>query len=288
LRRQADAGDWRASEALDQLLAERNDLDGLRGRADTYESAAKWLAALLISRAETGDEAAASELTERAGDGDTYAAEGLARLADLTKRVDAADEAAAAVIRSAEVERSAPSNVLIPPLGQPVQETGKPITRPIWGRLARRAASDSLTSKAVASTDAAIDGQAAETEPEVGFSVSDIRRLWPEVLEEVKAKHRFAWVLLSHEARVAGLRNGTLLLAMSNAGTRDSFVTDGSDAVLREAIVTVMGTDFEIETMVDPYANVGRNAPCPCGSGKKFKMCHGWPGASNVSSRDST
>jgi preprotein translocase subunit SecA len=25
----------------------------------------------------------------------------------------------------------------------------------------------------------------------------------------------------------------------------------------------------------DPYANVGRNEPCPCGSGKKFKNCHG-------------
>lgn len=26
---------------------------------------------------------------------------------------------------------------------------------------------------------------------------------------------------------------------------------------------------------VDPYAGIGRNAPCPCGSGKKFKVCHG-------------
>jgi len=25
----------------------------------------------------------------------------------------------------------------------------------------------------------------------------------------------------------------------------------------------------------DPYRGVGRNAPCPCGSGKKFKLCHG-------------
>lgn len=25
----------------------------------------------------------------------------------------------------------------------------------------------------------------------------------------------------------------------------------------------------------DSYANVGRNDPCPCGSGKKFKLCHG-------------
>ena len=28
----------------------------------------------------------------------------------------------------------------------------------------------------------------------------------------------------------------------------------------------------------DPYAGVGRNAECPCGSGKKFKKCHGAPG----------
>ncbi|WP_366522865.1 SEC-C metal-binding domain-containing protein [uncultured Nocardioides sp.] len=28
----------------------------------------------------------------------------------------------------------------------------------------------------------------------------------------------------------------------------------------------------------DPYAKVGRNAQCPCGSGKKYKMCHGRPG----------
>jgi preprotein translocase subunit SecA len=25
----------------------------------------------------------------------------------------------------------------------------------------------------------------------------------------------------------------------------------------------------------DAYTNVGRNSPCPCGSGKKFKQCHG-------------
>ncbi|MEP9383895.1 preprotein translocase subunit SecA [Nocardioides sp. KR10-350] len=28
----------------------------------------------------------------------------------------------------------------------------------------------------------------------------------------------------------------------------------------------------------DPYAGVGRNQLCPCGSGKKFKQCHGRPG----------
>jgi preprotein translocase subunit SecA len=28
----------------------------------------------------------------------------------------------------------------------------------------------------------------------------------------------------------------------------------------------------------DPFAKVGRNAQCPCGSGKKYKMCHGRAG----------
>ncbi|HEX4832246.1 MAG TPA: SEC-C metal-binding domain-containing protein [Trebonia sp.] len=27
----------------------------------------------------------------------------------------------------------------------------------------------------------------------------------------------------------------------------------------------------------DPYASVGRNDPCPCGSGRKYKRCHGDP-----------
>jgi preprotein translocase subunit SecA len=29
------------------------------------------------------------------------------------------------------------------------------------------------------------------------------------------------------------------------------------------------------ESVEDEYAGVGRNDPCPCGSGKKFKRCHG-------------
>jgi len=34
-------------------------------------------------------------------------------------------------------------------------------------------------------------------------------------------------------------------------------------------------TKTQHTTADDPYAGVGRNDPCPCGSGKKFKKCHG-------------
>ena len=87
--------------------------------------------------------------------------------------------------------------------------------------------------------------------------MTDVRRLWPEILEEVKGKRRFTWILLSQNARVAELRNNTLLLAMSNAGARDSFGRGGSEDVLREAIVVVLGADFTIETMVDPGGSGG-------------------------------
>jgi len=37
------------------------------------------------------------------------------------------------------------------------------------------------------------------------------------------------------------------------------------------------GVEVSADDVDDPYANVGRNEPCPCGSGRKFKRCHGDP-----------
>ena len=36
-----------------------------------------------------------------------------------------------------------------------------------------------------------------------------------------------------------------------------------------------LGGSIGHETYVNPYRKVGRNDPCPCGSGRKFKKCHG-------------
>ncbi|MFC6931677.1 SEC-C metal-binding domain-containing protein [Actinomadura yumaensis] len=37
------------------------------------------------------------------------------------------------------------------------------------------------------------------------------------------------------------------------------------------------GVELHSEETEDEYAGVSRNDPCPCGSGKKFKRCHGDP-----------
>jgi uncharacterized protein len=35
------------------------------------------------------------------------------------------------------------------------------------------------------------------------------------------------------------------------------------------------GGDFRVDTVKSTGPKVGRNDPCPCGSGKKYKKCHG-------------
>jgi preprotein translocase subunit SecA len=34
-------------------------------------------------------------------------------------------------------------------------------------------------------------------------------------------------------------------------------------------------TTMDATTFAEKFPVVGRNEPCPCGSGKKFKFCHG-------------
>lgn len=40
-------------------------------------------------------------------------------------------------------------------------------------------------------------------------------------------------------------------------------------------IVKLLTGEDAPEPYVNPYRHIGRNDPCPCGSGKKFKNCHG-------------
>ncbi|HRN48157.1 MAG TPA: SEC-C domain-containing protein [Niabella sp.] len=60
----------------------------------------------------------------------------------------------------------------------------------------------------------------------------------------------------------------------------DSDVFDEEDSIYDEDYFDGYDDEDYEEDMVpvvpkDPYANTPRNAPCPCGSGKKYKRCHG-------------
>ncbi|WP_156887507.1 DNA polymerase III subunit gamma and tau [Propionicicella superfundia] len=77
-------------------------------------------------------------------------------------------------------------------------------------------------------------------------SAGTLRARWPEVLAEVKKRRRFTWILLSQNAQVAEVRDGVLTLDIANVGARESFGRGGSDQVLRDALVEVLGIDLRI------------------------------------------
>ncbi len=90
-----------------------------------------------------------------------------------------------------------------------------------------------------------------------GLTLVDVRRLWPDLLEAVKLKRRFTWILLSQNAQVAAVDDTTLTIALVNAGARNSFTSGGSEEILRQAAIDVIGHDWRVESIVDPSAQPG-------------------------------
>ncbi len=89
------------------------------------------------------------------------------------------------------------------------------------------------------------------------MSLTEVRRLWPELLERVKLKRRFTWILLSQNAQVADVDAKTLTIALLNSGARDSFTSSGSDEILRQAAIDVVGVEWRVDAIVDPSAQPG-------------------------------
>ncbi|MEU0050293.1 DNA polymerase III subunit gamma and tau [Streptomyces sp. NPDC006309] len=91
----------------------------------------------------------------------------------------------------------------------------------------------------------------------------DPRSLWPNILEAVKNRRRFTWILLSQNAQVTGFDGTTLQLGFVNAGARDNFAGSGSEDVLRQALTEQFNVHWKIEAVVDPSG--GGSAPAAPG-----------------------
>lgn len=79
-----------------------------------------------------------------------------------------------------------------------------------------------------------------------------VRRLWLEIVENVKNRRRLTWSLISASAQVAAIDDKTLTISLVNSGARDSFTRSGSDEILRQAIIDVVGIDRRVEAIIDP------------------------------------
>ena len=92
---------------------------------------------------------------------------------------------------------------------------------------------------------------AAAPSPRSGqLTAAELRRVWPNVLEEVKRRRRFTFMLLSQHAQVLDVVDGVLHLGFAQPGPRDNFGTGGSQDVLADSLIQVMGVELRIHTVL--------------------------------------
>jgi DNA polymerase-3 subunit gamma/tau len=107
--------------------------------------------------------------------------------------------------------------------------------------------------KVVASDEKAEAPTAAPaSKPTGSVDVAALRRMWPDVIENVKKRRRLTWSLLSASAQILGLDEQAITIGIVNAGARDSFIRSGSDQILADAFEEVTGLKRKIECTVDP------------------------------------
>ncbi len=108
---------------------------------------------------------------------------------------------------------------------------------------------------AVAKEEPKIVAVAPQSKPTGPVDIAALRRLWPDVIENVKKRRRLTWSLLSASAQVLSVDDKAITIGIVNAGARDSFIRSGSDVILQGAFADVVGLDLKIECIVDPTVN---------------------------------
>ncbi|WP_328926467.1 DNA polymerase III subunit gamma and tau [Streptomyces sp. NBC_00190] len=98
---------------------------------------------------------------------------------------------------------------------------------------------------------------AAAPSPGMAAGAGQVQAMWPGVLEAVKNRRRFTWILLSQNAQVTGFDGTTLQLGFPNVGARDNFASSGSEDVLK----AVLAEQFQVNWKID--AVVGGGSPAP-------------------------
>jgi len=111
--------------------------------------------------------------------------------------------------------------------------------------------SASQTSEALVSEASSSTKQSSERRVD-SIDVAGLRRLWPDVIENVKKRRRLTWSLLSASAQILGVDEKIITIGIVNAGARDSFIRSESEEILRQAFIEVVGLDRRIECTVDP------------------------------------
>ncbi|MFK0233811.1 DNA polymerase III subunit gamma and tau [Streptomyces vinaceus] len=98
---------------------------------------------------------------------------------------------------------------------------------------------------------------AAAPSPGMAAGAGQVQAMWPGILEAVKNRRRFTWILLSQNAQVTGFDGTTLQLGFPNPGARDNFASSGSEDVLK----AVLAEQFQVNWKIDAVVGAGGGQP---------------------------
>ena len=96
-----------------------------------------------------------------------------------------------------------------------------------------------------------VESKQANHKPSGTADIAALRRLWPQVIENVKGKRRLTWSLLATSAQILAIDDENISIGIVNAGARDSFVRSESDLILSDAFQEVAGVRRKIVATVD-------------------------------------
>jgi len=166
--------------------------------------------------------------------GDNGEAGLLARIERLERVENIAPQAVAPAVKKAAPVAAAPT---------PVKEVDPAdYVTPVTAEAVRAVAPEPVKAEASKAAVHSVDA----------IDVAGLRRMWPDVIENVKKRRRLTWSLLSASAQILGVDEKIITIGIVNAGARDSFIRSESDAILRDAFIEITGLDRKIEVTVDP------------------------------------
>jgi DNA polymerase-3 subunit gamma/tau len=87
--------------------------------------------------------------------------------------------------------------------------------------------------------------------PSGSIEITALRRVWPEVIENVKKRRRLTWSLLSTSAQILSIDDEVITIGIVNTGAADSFIRSESNVILADAFEEVAGVRRGIEVKVD-------------------------------------
>ena len=96
-----------------------------------------------------------------------------------------------------------------------------------------------------------VENKPTNHKPSGVAEIATLRRLWPQVIENVKGKRRLTWSLLATSAQILSVDDENISIGIVNAGARDSFVRSESNVILSDAFEEVAGIRRKIVATVD-------------------------------------